>query len=79
MTVGQGPLSVPKAVINAYMNPAWASYNEGLTRLVRSDDGSVGDGKVKIARGCGHFIQKDDPEFVASEISNLLNALQDRK
>ncbi|AEO57344.1 hypothetical protein MYCTH_2303376 [Thermothelomyces thermophilus ATCC 42464] len=65
----QGSLSVPRAVINTYLNPAWAVYNEGLTRLVPAET------KVKIARGCGHFIQKDDPAFVAAELSGILNEL----
>ncbi|KAL2160450.1 hypothetical protein VTH06DRAFT_1138 [Thermothelomyces fergusii] len=65
----QGPLSVPKIVTNTYLNPSWAMYNEGLTRLVPVKT------KVKIAKGCGHFIQKDDPAFVAAELSNLLNEL----
>ena len=69
----QGPLSVSKAVINRYMNPAWASYNEGLTRLTKVK------GAVKIASKCGHFIQKDDPAFVAAEINTILNALEDCK
>lgn len=55
------------------MNPAWAAYNEGLTRLVE------GQTEVKIAEGCGHFIQKDDPVFVAAEINGILNELQNRK
>lgn len=61
-----------KAVTNTYMNPAWGDYNEGLTRLVNAES------KVKIARGCGHFIQKDDPAFVASEIDRILNELSNR-
>ncbi|KAK3351869.1 hypothetical protein B0H65DRAFT_546869 [Neurospora tetraspora] len=36
----QGPMSVPKAVINGYMNPAWQRYNEGLTRLAAVDSES---------------------------------------
>jgi hypothetical protein len=64
-------LSVPKAVINAYMNPKWALYNEGLSRLVVAKTG------VKIAKGCGHFIQKDDPGFVAAEINSILSELKD--
>ncbi|KAL2020811.1 hypothetical protein VTK56DRAFT_7904 [Thermocarpiscus australiensis] len=73
-----GSLSVPKAVINAYVNPAWGSYNEGLTRLVPAE-GPERKGRLKIAVGCGHFIQKDDPVFVAAEISEILNVLQNRK
>ncbi|GAB1320880.1 AB hydrolase-1 domain-containing protein [Madurella fahalii] len=74
----KGSLSVSKSVINAYVNPALGSYNEGLTRLVKND-GSPGVGNVKIAKGCGHFIQKDDPAFVANEISRLLDELQNGK
>ncbi|KAK3313709.1 Alpha/beta hydrolase fold-1 [Apodospora peruviana] len=66
----EGTLSVPKAAINAFVNPAWHRYNQGLTRLV-----AHGTGQVKIAKGCGHFIQRDDPQFVAGEISDLLNRL----
>jgi pimeloyl-ACP methyl ester carboxylesterase len=62
---------VAKSVINEYVNPAWGAYNEGLTRLVPADR----SGEVKIAKGCGHFIQKDDPAFVAKELSDLLNDL----
>jgi len=52
-----------------------------LTRLVCQNQGDGGGdddkekGKVKIAKGCGHFIQKDDPEFVANEISAMLDDL----
>ncbi|KAK4239600.1 Alpha/Beta hydrolase protein [Achaetomium macrosporum] len=66
-------LSVSKAVTNAYMNPAWGAYNKGLTRLVQTES------EVKIAKGCGHFIQKDGPGFVAGEISGILNELQRRR
>jgi len=30
---------------------------------------------VKIAHGCGHFIQKDDPVLVARELSELLTQI----
>lgn len=76
----QGSLSVPKRVINAYVNPIWSEYNKGLTKLGHQENAS-GDGEggsddhVKIAKGCGHFIQRDDPVFVAHEISSLLDNL----
>ncbi|KAK3505520.1 hypothetical protein B0T13DRAFT_390219 [Neurospora crassa] len=69
----KGPMSIPKAVINGYMNPAWQRYNEGLTRLAAVDSENVVP--VKIAKGCGHFIQKDDPEMVAREVDLLLRRL----
>ncbi|KAL1841561.1 hypothetical protein VTJ49DRAFT_6934 [Mycothermus thermophilus] len=65
----RGSLGVSKAVINAYMNPAWGRYNEGLTRLTSPP------GELKVARDCGHFIQKDDPEFVANEVNDILNRI----
>jgi pimeloyl-ACP methyl ester carboxylesterase len=55
------------------MNPAWGEYNKGLTRLVRAES------EVKIAKGCGHFIQKDDPAYVATEINSILNELHNHK
>jgi hypothetical protein len=60
------------------MNPAWGAYNKGLTRLVQPDT-SEREPEVKIAKGCGHFIQKDDPVFVATEINTILNDLQKHK
>ena len=64
-------MKIPKEISTAYFNPAWAAYNEDLTKLAESEE-------VKIARGCGHFIQRDDPEFVASELSSLLDAISTR-
>ncbi|KAK3374810.1 Alpha/Beta hydrolase protein [Podospora didyma] len=74
-----GSMAVQKSVINAYLNPAWGAYNEGLTRLVQHPDniGSEED-QVKIAKGCGHFIQRDDPLFVATEINSFLNELAEQ-
>jgi pimeloyl-ACP methyl ester carboxylesterase len=33
-------------------------------------------GNVVIANGCGHFIQKDDPAFVAGEIEDMIKRLE---
>lgn len=30
-----------------------------------------------IARGCGHFIQRDDPDFVAMQIFGMLDRLDE--
>lgn len=49
----------------------WANYNEGLTRLTDLDK----SGSVVIARGCGHFIQKNDPAFTAEQIVHMLKRL----
>jgi hypothetical protein len=31
---------------------------------------------VKVALGCGHFIRKDNPQFVATQLENLLEKVQ---
>ncbi|PQE14538.1 alpha beta-Hydrolase protein [Rutstroemia sp. NJR-2017a BBW] len=60
--------------VSAYLVPSlliWDDgvlYNEGLTKI--TDVGRCGS--VKIAKGCGHFIQMDDAAFVAGEIKALL-------
>lgn len=64
-------MSIDVAVTNAYLNPAWHEYNQGLTCLTPTG----GHKEPVIAEGCGHFIQKDDPEFVAREIGVLLDQL----
>ena len=49
----------------------WANYNEALTKI--TDEGKC-DGVV-IAKGCGHFIQTDNPSFVAEEVTKMLRKL----
>ena len=63
-------MAVSKLAVNAYVNPAWGVYNQGLTRLVED-----GNAELKIAEGCGHFIQKDNPVLVATELNHLLDSL----
>lgn len=68
----QGSLHVPKALTNAYIDTAWRAYNEGLTQLAGT--GAHVKGPV-IAKKCGHFIQRDDPEYVAEELGELLDRM----
>jgi hypothetical protein len=49
----------------------WAKYNQSLTHI--TDEGKC-DGVV-IATGCGHFIQVDDPSFVAKQATKMLERL----
>lgn len=49
----------------------WAKYNEELTHI--TDKGRC-EGVV-IAKGAGHFIQKDTPSFVSEEITSMLKKL----
>lgn len=66
-------MKIPKAVTNAYMNPTWHTYNQGLMRLTASNDTFK---EPIIAGGCGHVIQMDSPAFVANEIHALLDRLR---
>ncbi|OTA69552.1 alpha/beta-hydrolase [Hypoxylon sp. EC38] len=68
----RGSMNVPKSLTNAFVNPAWGRYNEGLTRLTDADRAR---GPV-IATGCGHFIQKDDPDLVALLTEELLSKVE---
>jgi pimeloyl-ACP methyl ester carboxylesterase len=67
-----GSLKTPVSLTNMYMNPAWDKYNQGLVSLT---DQARGEGPI-TARGCGHFIQKDDPALVASIVIQLLDRLR---
>ncbi|KAL7629056.1 hypothetical protein AAE478_000574 [Parahypoxylon ruwenzoriense] len=68
----RGSMNVPKSLTNAFMNPAWGRYNEGLVRLTEEDRAR---GPV-IAKRCGHFIQRDDPVLVAELIDDLLRRVE---
>ncbi|CAG8954948.1 hypothetical protein HYFRA_00008637 [Hymenoscyphus fraxineus] len=49
----------------------WKQYNQDLTQLTTPEKcrGPI------IAKGCGHFIQEDDPGFVAEEVWGLMARL----
>ncbi|QSZ32018.1 hypothetical protein DSL72_001587 [Monilinia vaccinii-corymbosi] len=64
-------MGTPRSMSLRFTNPYWAKYNEGLVS-VTDEERCEG---VKIANGCGHFIQIDDPEFVADEIRTILEKL----
>ncbi|XXG94270.1 hypothetical protein Hte_000524 [Hypoxylon texense] len=68
----RGIMHVHKSLTNAFMNPAWAKYNEGLTSLTDKDRTRG----PYIAKGCGHFIQRDDPALVAELTEQLLEMLK---
>ncbi|KAJ5618641.1 alpha/beta-hydrolase [Penicillium herquei] len=58
----------PKPVTNRFVNPYWHRYNEGLAKITAPE---FSKGPV-IAPGAGHFVQKDNPEFVVQELNELL-------
>ncbi|TVY81950.1 hypothetical protein LSUE1_G002606 [Lachnellula suecica] len=63
-------MGTPKSVTEKFTNRYWAKYNEGLTKITDRHTN-----RVIIAPGCGHFIQLDDPAFVAREIMTMLQTL----
>ncbi|TGO68632.1 hypothetical protein BOTNAR_0022g00400 [Botryotinia narcissicola] len=64
-------MGTPKSMSMRFTNPYWAMYNAGLVSIT-DEDRCEG---VKIASGCGHFIQIDDPDLVAEEIKVILKKL----
>lgn len=69
----QRSFDIPEAICREYVNPCWHRYNLGLGHL--TEQGRL-RGPV-IAGGCGHFIQRDNPKFVAEEVLKILELLQD--
>ncbi|RFU24702.1 hypothetical protein B7463_g11639, partial [Scytalidium lignicola] len=61
-------LGIPPPVTMNYANKHWHEYNQGLAKLTTLERSK---GPIQ-AEKCGHFIQKDDPEFTAREIVELL-------
>jgi pimeloyl-ACP methyl ester carboxylesterase len=64
----------PPEVVNAYMNPYWHHYNEGLAKLTIAENS---DGPTQVP-GAGHFIQADNPDFVAGKAHEILQKLAKR-
>ncbi|KAH7324224.1 Alpha/Beta hydrolase protein [Stachybotrys elegans] len=65
-------LKIPVEVTESYMNPYWHRYNQGLAKLT---DPARSVGPLE-APDAGHFIQVDNPGFVASHIQDVLGKIQ---
>ncbi|OOF96791.1 hypothetical protein ASPCADRAFT_515013 [Aspergillus carbonarius ITEM 5010] len=57
-----------RTLTREYLNPYWERYNQGLVRI--TEDGR-GKGPLR-APGTGHFVQRDNPEWVAGEVRGLV-------
>ncbi|KAG9233755.1 Alpha/Beta hydrolase protein [Amylocarpus encephaloides] len=64
-------MGTPRSMSMRFTNKYWAEYNERLLKLT-DPERSRG---VVIAEGCGHFIQMDNPEFVAEGILKMMGKL----
>ena len=58
-----------------YFDPAWHSYHEGLAQITSPE---LSKGPI-IAKGCGHLIQRDNPQLVANEVSEVIKKLSHGK
>lgn len=58
-----------KLLTTTYANPHWHQYNEGLAKITEV---ARSKGPVQ-APGSGHFVQKDNPAFVAQELDEILS------
>lgn len=68
---GLQKLRTPKSFTGRWTQVAWDRYNEGLLKIGHTREFP----DVVIAKGCGHFIQKDDPDFVAEAVGKMLDVL----
>lgn len=59
----------PKLLTTTYVNPYWHRYNEGLVKITEAERSK---GPVQ-APGSGHFVQRDNPAFVAKELDEILS------
>ncbi|KAI1354109.1 Alpha/Beta hydrolase protein [Xylaria sp. FL0043] len=67
----QSSMETPISISMNYTNPIWHHYNEGLTKLTSPERSS---GPI-IAKNCGHFIQRDDPTFVAELACGMIRVI----
>ena len=65
-------MGTPVGLSMMYMNPIWHKYNQGLVHIT---DREKSKGPV-VAKGCGHFIQRDDPDFVVRETLELVEKVR---
>lgn len=66
---------VKAALVQAYVNPYWWKYNEGLTQITNPEHSR---GPIE-AVGAGHFIQVDRPDLVAAEVLLLVHRILSEK
>jgi len=65
-------MGTPTGLSMKYSNPIWHKYNQGLVKIT---DREWSKGPIQ-AKGCGHFIQRDDPMFVTAETLDLIDKVR---
>ncbi|KAH6873833.1 Alpha/beta hydrolase fold-1 [Thelonectria olida] len=62
-------LGISQLILQTYVNPFWHDYNKGLAKLTESERSQ---GPVQ-APGASHFIQDDNPDFVAEKLLEIID------
>ena len=70
--MGVQTMGTPISLSMQYSNPLWHEYNVGLSQLTEQERSR---GPI-IAPGCGHFIQRDNAQFVVKEVLELLDRIR---
>ncbi|OJD17797.1 hypothetical protein AJ78_02150 [Emergomyces pasteurianus Ep9510] len=65
-------MKVPIGMAAMYTQPMWQKYNEGLCGLTDPDRAK---GPL-IAPHSGHFVQRDNPAFVAEQLEDLIRKVE---
>lgn len=65
-------MRTPKSFTARWVQTAWDAYNKELLEVGDTSDFP----EVVMAKGCGHFVQRDDPNFVAEIVGKMLDGLQ---
>ncbi|TVY32350.1 hypothetical protein LSUB1_G008618 [Lachnellula subtilissima] len=71
----QQTVGLAQIMTRTYFDPAWHLYHEGLARITSPE---LSKGPI-IAKGCGHLIQRDNPQLVANEVLEVINKLRNDK
>lgn len=69
---GSLAIGMPRPATAHYVNPYWHKYNQGLAKLTEADRSK---GPL-LAPGADHFLQRDNPGYVAAEVSELLDKIE---
>ncbi|KAF8849788.1 hypothetical protein BDZ45DRAFT_708659 [Acephala macrosclerotiorum] len=65
-------VKLPKIMSQVYFDPQWHECNKGLARLTKEH---LSKGPISKT-GTGHLIHKDNPQFIAREIMEVIDKLR---
>lgn len=68
-------MGTPIGLSMKYSNPIWHTYNQGLAKITET---ARSKGPFQ-AKGCGHFVQRDDPLLVVDETLELVDKVREQE